>query len=71
MSVNDGASSYAAPIRTASSSMEGVATETTTVVHLPTGRVLRRASETELPAGLSRTAVAYLSSIVDHTGPSA
>jgi hypothetical protein len=45
--------------------------EPTPVVHLPAGTVLRRALETELPAGISRTAVAYLASIVDHACPPA
>jgi hypothetical protein len=45
--------------------------EPTPVVHLPVGKVLRQALETELPAGISRTAVAYLASIIDHACPPA
>jgi hypothetical protein len=45
--------------------------EASPVVHLPAGKMLRQALETELPAGLSRTAVAYLASIVDHACPPA
>jgi hypothetical protein len=48
-----------------------VVAEPTPVVHLPAGKVLRQALETELPAGISRTAVAYLASIVDHACPPA
>ena len=48
-----------------------VVAETAAVVHLPAGKVLRQALETELPAGISRTAVAYLASIVDHACPPA
>ena len=43
----------------------------TLVEHPPVGPVLRRVLETELPAGLTRTAVAYLASIVDHSCPPA
>ncbi|GAB2917840.1 hypothetical protein GCM10027047_14450 [Rhodococcus aerolatus] len=45
--------------------------DATPVVHLPGGGELRRSLETELPAGLSRTAVAYLASIADHAFPPA
>jgi hypothetical protein len=48
-----------------------VVAEPTPVVHLPAEKVLRQALETELPAGISRTAVAYLASIVDHACPPA
>ena len=43
----------------------------TLVEHPLVGPVLRRVLETELPAGLTRTATAYLVSIVDHSCPPA
>jgi len=43
----------------------------TPVEHQVVGPGLRHALETELPGGLSRTAVAYHASIIDHACPPA